>query len=260
MSSHRPSPAPRGRGDLSLRVVGVLRSCFREKFGTPRQSTLAPEATATLTFLPEHVPEQSLAGLDGFTHVWLLSYFHLNTNKKALPKVHPPRLKGRAVGLFASRSPHRPSPIGLSLARLVKIEGATLHLSGIDLVDGTPILDVKPYLPESDRAPDASGGWTEEAPSQALEVEFSERARRELEAAEKRLGVGRLGSLLRRILSQDIRNPRDRAQSAEGVDLGFFLHDFEARFSVREGVATLLRLETGSRMHRKARREPKRPA
>lgn len=241
---------------LPLRALGVLRSCFREKFGTPRQPHLAPAARATLTVGPEHVPEQSLAGLERFSHVWLLSYFHLNTNKRFLPKVHPPRLGGRSIGLFASRSPHRPNPLGLSLARLVKVDGATLHLAGIDLIDGTPILDVKPYIPEADCAPGASAGWTEDAPFKTLEVSFTPRALEDVAAAEKRLGLDGLKKLLTQVLSQDIRNPRDKALGAEGLDLGFFLHDFETRFSVRGGTATVLRLETGSKMHKKERREP----
>ncbi|MBI5201064.1 MAG: tRNA (N6-threonylcarbamoyladenosine(37)-N6)-methyltransferase TrmO [Elusimicrobia bacterium] len=239
---------------MNVRPIGVLRSCFKEKFGTPRQPHLAPGASATLTLDAAHVPEQSLAGLDGFSHVWLLSWFHLNTNKKPLPKVHPPRLQGGKVGLFASRSPHRPNPIGLSLARLEKIDGATLHLSGIDLVDGTPILDVKPYIPESDGAPKASAGWTSEAPFTPMAVRFTERADSDAAAAEARLGLSGLKELLRDLLGQDIRNPRDRAQSKDGVDLGFFLHDFEARFSVEGRVATVLRLETGTEMHRNPRR------
>ena len=239
-----------------LRVIGILRSCFREKFGTPRQPHLAPAATAALTVASEHVPAQSLAGLERFSHVWLLSYFHLNTNKRFLPKVHPPRLKGRSIGAFASRSPHRPSPIGLSLARLVKIEGATLHLRGIDLVDGTPILDIKPYVPESDCVPDATAGWTEDAPFRKLAVDFAPRALSDIAAAEKRLKTAGLAKLLTQILGQDVRNPRDRSQSREGLDLGFFLYDFEARFWVKGDTATVLRLETGSKMHKKERRMP----
>lgn len=237
------------------RTIGLLRSCFREKFGTPRQPHLVPGATAALTILPEFLPAQSLLGLEGFSHVWLISRFHLNTNKKFLPKVHPPRLKGRTVGLFASRSPHRPSPLGLSLARLIKIEKDTLYLAGIDLIDGTPILDVKPYIPDCDSVPDASAGWTADAPFTTLKVVLSARSRNEIAAAEKRLNVAGLGKLLADILRHDIRNPRDRAQSADGLDLGFFLHDFEARFEVRNGTATLLRLETGTRMHKKERRQ-----
>jgi tRNA (adenine37-N6)-methyltransferase len=242
----------------SLRPIGTLRSCLREKFAAPRQPRLAPGATATLTIRREFLPEHSLDGLSGFSHVWLLPFFHLNTNKTFRPKIHPPRLRGRTVGVFASRSPHRPSPIGLSVARLVKVEGATLHLSGIDLVDGTPILDVKPYLPEWDCVPEASSGWTTDAAFPTLKVAFSARALKDVAAAETRLKIAGLKKLLGDLLSQDPRNPRDKSQNEDGLDLGFFLHDFDAHFSVRRGTATVLRLVTGARMHKKARREPPR--
>lgn len=242
----------------SVRVIGVLRSPFREKFGTPRQGHLAPGAFATLKVAAEYTPEQSLMGLEGFSHVWLLSSFHLNTNKKFLPKVHPPRLKGRTVGLFASRSPHRPSPVGLTLARLVKVDGDTLHLAGVDLIDGTPILDVKPYIPDCDAAPGASAGWTAQAPFPSLAVEFSAQARADVAAAESRLGLSGLAGLLTDILRHDLRNPRDRAQTKDGLELGFFLHDFEARFAVKGGAVTVVRLAVGGQMHRKERRAPPR--
>ena len=242
-----------------LQVVGVLRSCFREKFGTPRQPHLVPGATASLKIARQYQPEQSLVGLDGFNYVWLISYFHLNTNTRFSAKVHPPRLKGETIGLFASRSPHRPSPLGLSLARLVKVEGDTLHLSGIDLVDGTPILDVKPYIPDGDSRPDALSGWTTHAPFPSLNVEFSPKSLADIAAAEKRLKTTGLRQLLSDILSQDLRNPRDKSQKKDGVELGFFLHDFDAHFVVRDGVATVLELQTGNTMHKKERRaSPKR--
>ncbi len=242
--------------DRPLRVIGHLRSCFREKFGTPRQPRLTPAATAELTVAREFLPEHSLAGLSRFSHVWLISYFHLNTNKKFLPKVHPPRLRGATIGLFASRSPHRPAPIGLSVARLVKVEAATLHLAGVDLVDGTPILDVKPYIPEWDCVPDASPGWTKDAEFPSLEVDFRARALDDIERAQRRLKVSGLRELLRDILRQDLRNPRDKSQNEEGLELGFFLHDFEVRFVVRAKTATVVRLLTGTTMHKKERRLP----
>jgi tRNA-Thr(GGU) m(6)t(6)A37 methyltransferase TsaA len=244
-----------------LKIIGTLKSCFREKFGTPRQPHLVPGATATLKIARQYQPEQSLVGLERFSHVWLLSYFHLNTNTRFSAKVHPPRLKGETIGLFASRSPHRPSPIGLSVARLVKVAGDTLHLSGIDLVDGTPILDVKPYVPESDCFPDASAGWTQDAPFPSLEVAFETQALDDIAAAEKRLKTKNIRQLLADILSQDLRNPRDRSQLKDGVELGFFLHDFDAHYVVRGGVAIVLKLVTGTTMHKKERRAlPKRVA
>ncbi len=239
---------------LPLRVIGHLRSCFREKFGTPRQPLLVPGATASLTIAREFLPEHSLAGLDRFSHVWLLSYFHLNTNKTVRPKIHPPRLKGESVGLFASRSPHRPSPIGLSLARLVSVKGATVHLAGIDLVDGTPILDIKPYIPEWDIAADATSGWVKDAPFPSLRVEIAPAALADIERAEERLNVNGLGAVLTDILSQDLRNPRDKSQMKDGLELGFFLHDFDCHYSVIKGTATVLKLVTGTVMHKKERR------
>jgi hypothetical protein len=138
------------------------------------------------------------------------------------PKIHPPRLKGESIGLFASRSPHRPSPIGLSLARLVAVKGATIHLAGIDLVDGTPILDIKPYIPEWDSVPHAGAGWTADAPFLSLNVDISPSAAIEIKLAEKRLNINGLGNLMTDILSQDLRNPRDKAQNSDGMELGFF--------------------------------------
>ncbi len=238
----------------TLRVIGALQSCFREKFGTPRQPLVVPGATASLTIDKEFLPEHSLSGLDRFTHVWLISYFHLNTNKTVRPKIHPPRLKGESVGLFASRSPHRPSPIGLSLARLVAVKGATIHLAGIDLVDGTPILDVKPYIPEWDSVPDAGAGWTKDVPFPSLSVCFSPSAVDDIKRAEQRLNVNGLRMIMKDILSQDLRNPRDKAQNAEGLVLGFFLYDFDCQFSVSGRTATVLGLVTGTAMHKKERR------
>ena len=235
-------------------MIGTLKSCFREKFGTPRQPLVVPGATATLTIAKEFLPEHSLNGLERFSHVWLISYFHLNTNKTVRPKIHPPRLKGESVGLFASRSPHRPSPIGLSLARLVEVKGATVYLAGIDLVDGTPILDLKPYIPEWDSVPHATAGWTLDAPFPTLNVGFSPSAVDDIKKAEGRLNVNGLGDILQSIMRQDLRNPRDRAQNKDGLELGFFLYDFECRFAVRNGTATVVKLLTGTVMHKKQRR------
>ncbi len=242
--------------DRPLAVIGHLRSCFREKFGTPRQPLLVPGATASLTIGREHLPEHSLAGLERFSHVWLISYFHLNTNKMVRPKIHPPRLRGESVGLFASRSPHRPSPIGLSLAALISIDGSTLHLSGIDLVDGTPILDVKPYIPEWDSVPHASSGWVKDSPFPTLVVKFTPKSLKDVAAAEKRLKLKGLKSVLTDILSQDLRNARDKAQNQDGLELGFFLYDFDVHFRVNGKTATVLELQTGNVMHKKERRLP----
>ncbi len=234
--------------------IGRLESCFKEKFGTPRQPQLAPSSKAKLRIRAEFIPEQSLKGLGEFSHVWLLSYFHLNTNKAFLSTVHPPRLKGKTVGVFASRSPHRPSPIGLSLARLERVEGDTLYLSGVDLVDGTPIIDVKPYLPSYDAASGARAGWTESVEHEAFEVVFEPKAREQLERL-AREGRGDLTSLISEVLRQDLRNPRDKSQRAPGKTLEFFVHDWDVFFRVEAGRAIVSAVEPAQE-YKKARRPP----
>ncbi|XP_073044221.1 uncharacterized protein [Primulina eburnea] len=140
--------------------IGVVKSCFSTRNGTPRQPLLVPLARATLIFDSTRVPQASLEGLEGYSHCWLIYVFHLNTNldklwkkpsqSKFKAKVRVPRLEGEKIGVFATRSPHRPCPIGLTVAKVEAVHGRTVLLSGVDLVDGTPILDIKPYLPYCD--------------------------------------------------------------------------------------------------------------
>jgi tRNA-Thr(GGU) m(6)t(6)A37 methyltransferase TsaA len=220
-----------------LQAVGVLESCFKEKFGTPRQPNLVPDATAKLRIRAKFIPEQSLKGLEEFSHVWLLAYFHLNTNTRFVSTIHPPRLEGKTVGVFASRAPHRPSPIGLSVARLVKVEGDTLHLSELDLVDGTPIVDVKPYIPAYDSVPKAVPGWTARVGARELDVEFTAEAAAQARKLEpKNPGLRRL---IEGVLRQDLRNPRDKSQLKDGKPFETFLYDLMIGFVVKKGVATV---------------------
>ena len=242
-----------------MQVIGVLESCFKEKFATPRQPHLAPGSTARLRIHPRYSPEHSLAGLEKFSHVWLVSWFHLNTNKTFHPKIHPPRMKGGKIGVFASRSPHRPNPLGLSLAKLEGVEGDTLLLSGIDLVHDTPILDVKPYLPFSDSAPAPSTGWVPDHAFPELAVELSGRALRDLE----RCGPAEaeaLRGLITDVLRHDPRNSRDATQMKEGAELEFFISDREVHFSVLGGTATVSRVEAAGKFEKKFRRaKPRTP-
>src|SRR6185312_13595123 len=144
---------------VQLEVIGVVRTVFPHKFGTPRQGALAPSSQAEFELKPEWRGKGLFSGLEGFSHVWLVSYFHRNKNTRKAGKVHPPRLLGESVGVLASRSPHRPNSLGLTLAKVEKIEGDRLHLSGVDLIDQTPILDIKPYLAEADRPAEFASGW-----------------------------------------------------------------------------------------------------
>lgn len=175
---------------MELAPIGIVKSCYPDKFGTPRQPGLVPESRAFLEISSTYQPQDSLQGLQEFSHLWVLFHFHKNNTARFHAKVHPPRLGGASLGVFATRSPHRPNPVGLSV---VKIEGLVLEgpslgiwVSGIDLVDGTPILDIKPYLPEADCLPLATSGWTQRVPRTEIIFEWSQPALAVLETAGER--------------------------------------------------------------------------
>lgn len=155
-----------------LKPIGYLESCYRDKFGTPRQPGLSPNAWSRLKIRADLQPAQAFEGLESFSHLWLVFVFHQNKTARYHAKVHPPRLGGESMGVFATRSPHRPNPIGLSLVELVRIENDSLILAGADLVDGTPILDIKPYLPEVESKPEARSGWLGQAETKDILVKF----------------------------------------------------------------------------------------
>lgn len=156
--------------------IGFIETCYRDKFGTPRQPGLVKHAHARLKIRADLQPEESLQGLEGFSHVWLLWVFHQNKVSRFHAKVHPPRLEGKTMGLFATRTPHRPNPIGLSLVELIAVEKDGIVVAGADLVDGTPILDIKPYLPEVEAIPNARTGWPKEIEKDPIEVVFDAKA------------------------------------------------------------------------------------
>jgi len=236
-----------------LRPIGFIESCFREKFGTPRQGALVPRAPARLRVLPEFIPEQSLVGLCEFSHVWLLFQFHLNTNKGFLSKIHPPRLRGGTIGVFASRSPHRPSPIGLTLARLKAVAGDTLLLEGVDLVNGTPVLDIKPYIPACDRPVRPRIGWVNRWRAPRLKVEFTASALADLARLVPARSRAKVRRLIMASLSHDPRNPRDRAQLRPDREMAFFILHYDAHFHVADGRAKVFRID---RADEAARRRP----
>lgn len=180
MSQNPPSSVPKDSA-WTVKPIGFLESCYPDKFGTPRQPGLSPNAWSQLRILPEWQPEQALQGLESFSHVWLVFLFHQNKTARYHAKVHPPRLGGDSMGVFATRSPHRPNPIGLSLVELVRIERDALIFAGADLVSGTPILDIKPYLPEIESKPTATTGWLGQADRRDIQVQFLPEARQVLE-------------------------------------------------------------------------------
>lgn len=160
-----------------MRPIAHIHSDFSTKFGIPRQSGVVESLQAEIVFEPEFRSREAVRGLDGYSHIWLIWEFSENVDAPWSPTVRPPRLGGNVrMGVFATRAPFRPNPIGLSAVRLEKVElhpqdGPVLHLSGVDLVDGTPILDIKPYVPLADCIPEASEGFTA-VPYERLDVEI----------------------------------------------------------------------------------------
>ena len=164
--------------ELNIKVVARIRSDFPDKFGIPRQSGLLKNLHSTIVFEPEFRNADALRGLEGFSHLWLLWIFSENVRDTWKPTVRPPRLGGNTrLGVFATRSSFRPNPLAMSCVKIEKInltgEGApSITVSGADLMDGTPIVDIKPYLPYADSVPEATGGFAEAVRFKKLEVEF----------------------------------------------------------------------------------------
>ena len=168
--------------DHLIRPIAVLRTPFAEKFGVPRQSGLVPEAEGRVEFLAEFAAPEFTRGLEAFSHAWLITGFHENPPWTGSAVVRPPRLGGNErVGVFASRAPNRPNGLGLSLVRLLAVEAGALRVAGVDSVDGTPVYDVKPYLPWCEAQPNATADWAQVAPlvraAEAISIapEFAEK-------------------------------------------------------------------------------------
>lgn len=225
---------------ISLKAMGWLRADFKQKFGTPRQGSLAKNSRARVELAPEWKGRGILSGLEGFSHVWLVSFLHLSVSKRQAGKIHPPRLKGKKVGVLASRSPHRPNNIGLTLARIDRVDGDELWLSEVDLVEGTPILDIKPYLAMADRPDEYSGGWTDTVAITTRVCEFSDKADAdlvELARTKKIDSSSRVRALIEEMLRLDPRPPaylgRQDAKFAvwvAGLNVVFRFH--EEKFTV----------------------------
>ena len=230
---------------LEFQPIGILQTCFKEKFGIPRQSGLVSDAHGILKFNDEPFLRQALQGLEGFSHIWVIFVFHEHGSKNWKPTVRPPRLGGaKKVGVLASRSPHRPNPIGLSVVKLEKIDlaasgGPELHLSGVDILDGTPILDVKPYLPYADSIPVASSGWAVESIERS-EVVITSEAESAIEQASKREGRP-LRNLILQIMELDPRPAFQKRESstksdeAGGTGHGFRLFNSDVKWEIRNG-------------------------
>ena len=218
-----------------IRVIARIRSDFSEKFGIPRQSGLVPELQAKVVFEPAYRNPDALRGLEGFSHLWLIWQFSEAVRDSWSPTVRPPRLGGNTrLGVFATRSPFRPNPIGLSCVRLIRILqdpvlGPVLLVAGADLMDGTPIYDIKPYLPYADCVQEASGGFAALPPQARLQVQ-AEPQLLQIIPQEKR-------EALLAVLAQD---PRPSYQRDPARVYGMSFAGFEIRFRVEEDLLILL--------------------
>ena len=221
-----------------MKVIARIQSAFPEKFGIPRQSGLVEELQARIVFEPEYRNADAVRGLDEFSHLWLIWEFSEAKRDTWSPTVRPPRLGGnQRLGVFATRSPYRPNPVGLSCVKLDRVEidsnlGPVIHVRGADLMDGTPIYDIKPYLPYADCHPDAIGGFASDKPEEKLQVEIPD----ELCS----VASGEVLSALRGVLAQD---PRPAYQKDPERVYGLSFAGMEARFQVDGDKLTVCGIE-----------------
>ena len=215
--------------NFEFKPIGIIRSCYGEKFGIPRQPGLVRSATAMLELLPPYNAVEALRGLETFSHVWIQFIFHQTARDGWKATVRPPRLGGNErVGVFASRSNFRPNPIGLSVVELLAVEGTTLKLGGGDFLDGTPVLDIKPYIPYVDSVPDAHGAFAATAPEPVNQVGFTVQARQAVETLENEARPA-----LRQLICDMLAyNPRPAYQNDDPARMfGTRLFDLEVRWN-----------------------------
>ena len=222
---------------IQIDIIAKMRSDFPTKFGIPRQPQLVRELRSTIVFEPEYRNPDALRGLEGFSHLWIIWQFSEAVRTGWSPTVRPPRLGGNArMGVFATRSPFRPNNLGLSCVKLEGIEqtkdlGTVIHVSGADLMDGTPIFDIKPYIPYADAHPEAIGGFTDTAGEFLLEVEFPADLLSLLPESKRTAAVG--------VLSHD---PRPSYQRKPGRIYGLPFAGFDIRFTVEGDKLTVCKV------------------
>jgi len=219
--------------DYSISAVGHIQSPYKQKFAIPRQPRLVPEAKAKLIFAPDFNREEFVRGIDEFTHIWLLFRFHETADKGYSAMVRPPRLGGNErKGVFATRATFRPNAIGMSAVKLEGIEykngQLSLLLAGIDLLDGTPIIDIKPYLPYTDAMLDASAGFADTRPETQMSVEFTPEVTLFIE---QQTQYPDLLNFISNVLKQDPR-PAYKKQKDGEQSYGMTLYDYNIRWHV----------------------------
>ena len=216
---------------VSMQIIAKMHSDFPTKFGIPRQSGLVESLRSTIVFEPEFRNADALRGIEAFSHLWIIWQFSEAIRQEWSPTVRPPRLGGNTrMGVFATRSPFRPNSIGLSSVRLLGIEhtsehGTVLHVGGADLMDGTPIFDIKPYIPYGDCHPEATGGFTDTAGDFLLKVDFPVHLLKLFPKDKQEAAIG--------VLSHD---PRPSYQRKPDRVYGITFAGFDIRFTVNEDV------------------------
>ncbi len=230
---------------MQLKIIAKIRTDFKTKFALPRQSGLVPDLSGTIVFEKEYRNPDALRGLDEYSHIWIIWGFSdgfasgVETAREAWsPTVRPPRLGGnRRMGIFATRSPNRPNPIALSCVKIEAIEktethGFVIHVSGIDMKDGTPIYDIKPYLPHTECILGASGGFSTEAAAYSLNVECPDEMLSAIPEDKRKALIS--------VLSED---PRPSYQNDPEREYGFMFAGFEVKFKVDGNLLTVTAIE-----------------
>lgn len=217
--------------------IGTIHSCFKEKFGIPRQSLLAKHSFATIDFVSPHDRQEAWKGIEEFSHIWIFFLFHQSHQDKNSLSVRPPRLGGeKKLGVFATRSPYRPNQVGQSVVKLESLDiikgKVQLHLSGHDLLDGTPVLDVKPYIPQYDSIAHASSGWVEKNHFNSLSVSFDPLA------IEQLAGKKEFKTLIEEVISLDPR-PAQQRKKAEKKEYRMRLDQFDIVWTTNGDQATV---------------------
>ena len=223
---------------INITPIARMKSDFATKFGIPRQSGLVEELRSTIVFEPEFRNADALRGIEGFSHLWIIWQFSEAVRTEWSPTVRPPRLGGNTrMGVFATRSPFRPNNLGLSCVRLLGVEeteefGTVLHVGGADLMNGTPIFDIKPYIPYADCQIEATGGFTDTAGEFLLDVHFPEELLAQLPANKRDAAI--------QVLSHD---PRPSYQRKPGRIYGLTFAGFDIRFTVEETTLSVVSVE-----------------
>lgn len=228
------------QNEYALKVIGRVTSPFKEKFGIPRQPGLVTSSRGGIRLLEPYNNPQMVEGLDQFSYIWVSFIFHQIKNAQWKPRVRPPRLGGNeTVGVFASRSPFRPNNLGLSLVSLSSIEvtekDVIIHIQGHDLLDGTPVIDIKPYIPYVESKPDALSGFASASPEPVFEVCYSDEAEQQIRDNLE------LKTLITQMLSLDPR-PGYKNEENSGRIYGFRLSDYDVRWQIRDNVAMVLEI------------------